>query len=56
MNTPICDVCKLHDAVGFMQYYRKDTGETLDDYMGPNVCEACCEALCDNDDLPDTTE
>lgn len=45
-----CDICGVIEAVGFIQYMCKDTGELLVDTMGPNVCDPCAEAMCDDDD------
>lgn len=45
-----CELCKAVEAVGFLQYYYTDTGEIIEDTMGPNVCEPCAHTMCDNDD------
>jgi hypothetical protein len=45
-----CELCKAHEAVGFIQYYYIDTGALIEDVMGPVVCEACSDALCASDD------
>ena len=45
-----CDICGVGEAVGFLQYYYTDTGELIEDTMGPNVCEPCAETMCDDDD------
>ena len=50
MPNPICEFCKVNESIGFVQYFYKDTGEVLEDRLGPNVCEACAETLCDDGD------
>jgi len=50
MSEPICEICKYYKAIGFIQYYFRDTGTSIDDYMGPNVCSACAEAMCNDED------
>jgi len=45
-----CDICGIGEAVGIIQYFFKDTGETLEDRLGPNVCEACATTMCDPND------
>ncbi|MHA2064989.1 MAG: hypothetical protein ACXABY_11500 [Candidatus Thorarchaeota archaeon] len=44
-----CDICQVNEADGFLAYYYTDTGETLTDRMGPNVCEPCAITMCDGD-------
>ena len=45
-----CEICKVAEAVGFLQYYYTDTGEPIKDTMGPNVCGPCSETMCDDND------
>lgn len=51
MSDPICEICYISPAIGFLQTYYKDTGDVIEDHIGPNVCEACAETLCDDTDI-----
>jgi hypothetical protein len=51
MTKLICEICKVNKAIGFIQTYYKDTGEIIEDSLGPIACDPCARTICDDEDI-----